>query len=114
MKEVQQSVVNSQVEYMAGGDVNITVIHGKHQPFPRSHYVRDILQLRASCKHLEFIINTHAQKAYGSRFFKEMSDEQLTEMHKFVMELKLATQPKRWVWWQRVVGWVRKCINLGD
>lgn len=95
MNEVHQTVENSHIENMAGRDINITVIHGNVKPFPRAQYVRDILQLRSSCKHLEFIINTHAEKCYGSRFFKEMTEEQLTEMYQFVMQLQKAVEKRK-------------------
>ncbi|EQA03747.1 hypothetical protein N5918_01015 [Glaesserella parasuis] len=87
MQEVNQNVTNSTIENMAGRDIHINIFQNE-KPFPRNQYVRDILTIRSLCKPFEIIINTHAEKSYGSRFFKEMPEKDLLEMHQFAQHLK--------------------------
>lgn len=108
MSDVRQTISDSKVENMAGRDVNITIIQNATQSFPRSQYIHDILAVRDSCKHLEFIINTHAIKCYHTRFFKEMTDEDLKAMHIFTMQLKQAIE-KRNV--PSFVAWVMRLFR---
>ena len=74
---------------VAGRDVNITnIYHKEGAPFPRTRLVAEILALRNRSAHLEFVINTHADKCYGSHYFKEMKETELQAMHEFACHLR--------------------------
>lgn len=109
MGDVNHQHINGNVSELNGIKIEKLVITQDIKPFPRNHYIREILTLRSSCKHLEFIINTHAEKCYGSRFFKEMTEEQLTEMHEFAMQLKTAVEKREMQGWLR---WIFNKLNI--
>lgn len=109
MGDVNHQHINGNVTEVNGIKIEKLVIAQDTKPFPRNQYIREILTLRSSCKHLEFIINTHAEKCYGSRYFKEMPEDQLTEMHQFVMQLKQAVEKREM---PSLVRWVIKKLNI--
>lgn len=88
MSEIKQNVENSRVENMAGRDIHITHIHQHASAIPRKKMIAEILQCRQRSSHFEYLINTHAEKAYGTRYFKEIPDAELREMYEFVCHLK--------------------------
>lgn len=107
MGDVNHQHINGNVSELNGIKIEKLVITQDIKPFPRKQYVREILQLRSSCPHLEFLINTHAEKAYGSRFFKEMPEEHLLEMYQFVVELELAVKGKKVSWIEKIANWLK-------
>lgn len=56
-------------------------------PCPRKQYIHEILATRNLSSEFESLINLHAEKAYGTRYFLKMPDQHLTEMHEFAMKL---------------------------
>lgn len=61
-------------------------------PCPRKQYIHEILATRNLCPEFESVINLHAEKAYCTRYFKQMPDQDLTEMHEFAMKLNAVWQ----------------------
>lgn len=108
MAEVNQQIENSRVENMAGRDIHITHIHQHASDIPRKKMIAEILQCRQRSSHFEYLINTHAEKAYGTRYFKEMSDSELEDMYVFVSQLRqivIYSNRPSWINW--IVGLFR-------
>ena len=99
---MEQRVENSHVENMAGRDIHINIFN-QNKPFPRNQYVHEILTVRKLCKQFEIVINTHAEKSYGSHFFKEMPEKELTEMYHFALHLREVWDSKQR---PRLISWI--------
>lgn len=104
MAEANQQIENSRVENMAGRDIHITHIHQHTSAIPRKKMIAEILKCRQRSSHFEYLINTHAEKAYGTRYFKEMSDSELEAIHEFIQRLQLlSTENSKPKWFRWVV-----------
>ena len=105
----KQTIENSTVHHLAGRDVNITnIYHKEGAPVPRTRLVAEILAVRNCSAHLEFVINTHADKCYGSHYFKEMKETELQAMHEFACHLRdLLAEQQRPSWVKQLLSWIK-------